>query len=161
METKTLIQASAKILRVTELHKGNVVKLVDKEYSSHEIKYGIVLDLLNSGMETYIQLLLFKKSYGEIAGELKLFKGTTDLALFPATIDEVKEDMGEAIERLGESLLKERKTLDDKFLALAKAKEFVTGKLSQDLTEASFETLTIEEFQEEEKLKKIEAIENA
>lgn len=158
METKTLIQQSANVLRITELQKGNVVKLIKKEYSSLEAYFGVVIDLLNSGKETYIHLLLFKKSYGKIEGSIEIHNGSEDLSLFPATIEEVKEELGNALEGIARDIEEERKKLHDKIESYERAKEFVEGETSKQLTEASFEELTIQEYKEEEKIKQIEAI---
>lgn len=100
METKTLIQASANILRITELQEGNVIKIVEKEYNSMESHFGIVLDLLNSGKETFIEILIFKQSYNSVEGKVKLFSGSEDLALFPATTEEVEEALGKSLKGL-------------------------------------------------------------
>ena len=161
METKTLIQSSAKILRITELQKGNVVKYIDKTYSTIEAHFGIVTDLYNSGNETFIQMLLFKKSYNDVTGEVKLFNGSADLALFPATIEEVRADMAGALKGLKEKIDTGEKELLNKREAYLAAESFISGELSDQLTEASFETLTTEEYKEEEKIKQIEAIKEA
>ena len=160
METKTLIQSSANILRITDLQKGNTVKVVTKEYSSHEIMYGVVTDLLNSGKETYIQFLLFKNNYGDVEGNVKVYSGSEDIALFPATIEEVKEHLDGAIERMGKKLEKEKDELNNKIQAFETAKDFVSGQTSSKLLETSFEEITTAQFNKEQKQKKIAEINN-
>jgi len=158
MKTKTLIQSSANILRITDLQKGNTVKIVTKEYSSNEIMYGVVTDLLNSGEKTYIQFLLFKDSYGDIGGNVKVYSGDEDIAIFPTTVEEVQEHLSDAVKRMGEKLEKEKYELNNKIQAFETAKDFVSGQTSAKLTETSYEEITTAEFNKEQKQKKIEEI---
>jgi len=158
MQTRTLIQSSTNILRITELHKGNVIKLIDETYNSNEAYFGVVTDLLNSGKKTFIQLLLFKRDYNNVTGQVKIYNGNDDISLFPATIEEVKDDMASALKGLSDTIEKEKKELERKIEAYKSAESFVTGETSKKLTEASFEEVTTEEFKEEEKIKQIEAI---
>lgn len=63
MQTRNLIQASANILKITNLVIGDCVKLVEEEYSSPQIYYGVVTDLLNSGeMHSHYQMIGMFKS---------------------------------------------------------------------------------------------------
>ena len=158
MQTKTLIQSSANILRITDLQKGNTVKIVTKEYSSNEIMYGVVTDLLNSGEKTYIQLLLFKESYENVKGSVKVYSGDEDIALFPATIEDVKKHLADAVQRMGKKLEEEKHELQNKIEAFETAKDFVNGQTSAKLTETSYEEITTSQFNDEQKQKKIAEI---
>ena len=161
MQTKTLIQATANVIKITELNKGNVVKMVDKTYSSAEIKYGVVVDILNSGSETYIQFLLYKKEYSGLTGEYKLYKGDEDIALFPASVDEVRDELYHALEGMKNSINDKEKEILKAKDVLAKADSFVSGELSKQLTEASFQEISNEEYKQNEidKQAQIKAIE--
>lgn len=161
MQTKTIIQSNANILRITDLQKGNVIKLIKKEYSSNEVFFGIVTDLLNSGDETFVVMLLFKKSYSELVGKVEVYKGTDDIALFPATIDDVKSDLSNILQHLQKDIEEDKEKLNKKIEAYERAKDFVSGSMSKKLTSASFEEVTTEQYIGERKQKQIEAIQDA
>lgn len=159
METKTLIQSSVNILRIVDLKKGNVIKLIKKEYSSNEIFYGIVIDLLNTGKSAFIELLLFKKNYGSIEGKVEVYKGSDDIAIFPATLDDVKSDLSASLESLQKAINSDKKSLAEKEEAYVRAEEFISGKMQKSLTDTNFEEVTTEEYIAEKKREEIKAIE--
>lgn len=146
MQTKTLIQSQANVVRITSLNKGDVVKLVQKEYSSTEVYYGVVLDLLNNGNSTFIQILLYKRSYGDFTAEIKTYSGEEDLALFPANVEEVREHFDSVIQCMERNLITEKKKLQDKVESLSKVKEFVSGESQKKLADASFTEITQHDF---------------
>lgn len=101
MKTQNLIQASANVIKITELLVGDVVKIVDESYSTIEIKYGVVIDILNDGSKTFIQVAQYKKTYSDtIDCELKTYKGQSELNIFPTTPEEVKEYFQGALKRI-------------------------------------------------------------
>lgn len=147
MQTKNIIQTQANVIKITSLVKGNVVKIIEKEYGdSYKTCYGVVLDLLNSGTKTFIQLLKYEKSYNDVKAEIETFSGNDDLTIFPATIDEVKEFFSGSIARLEADIEKEKKELQDKIEAVEKAKTFANGELSQSLSEPEFSEMTQVDF---------------
>lgn len=146
METRTLIQAQANVLRVTALKKGDVLKIVEKEYSAIESYYGVVIDLLNSGNESFIQILRYKKSYNDFTAEIKTYSGDKNLALFPTSVDEVKEHFDDVIKALESEFIKKRKELEKNQEALQSIKEFVNGEKSKKLTDSSFVEITQEQY---------------
>lgn len=141
METKNLIQASAKIIKITELKKGSLVKVIKKEYSSNEMHYGIVTDLLNSGNKTWIEMILFKKSYSDIKGEVQLFEGSDNLEIFPAKIDEIKVHLDDALESMEKSVGNKKEEIRKAEEALARAKSFVSGQMGMSLIETPYEVI--------------------
>ena len=158
MQTKTLIQSSANILRITELQKGNVVKVIDSSYSDKKINFGVVTDLLNEGEKTFIQILLFEQSYSDVKGKIKIYEGTDNIPLFPATVEEVKEHMVDALTGMKKSIENDREALLKKEQVYKTAEEFVSGQTSKKLTEASFEEITTDKYTQEKKEAEIKRI---
>lgn len=152
METRSLIQAQANVLRITALKKGDVVKIVSKEYSSIDILYGFVLDLLNSGSECFIQILQYKKQYGDFTAEIKTYSGDKDLALFPVEVSEVKEHFDGVVASLEKDFIKKKDELEKNRSALENIKTFVNGEKSRQLTNASFTELTQAEYNDKKAL---------
>lgn len=147
MQTKNLIQASANVIKITRLVKGDVVKLVeDGSYSGAEIYYGVVTDLLNSGDKSYVQIMRYKKSYNAIDCDIKTYSGDKDLSLFPASVEEVQEELKEVVARIERDLADEEKKLDAKRLGLQRAKEFVSFETSKKLRNSEFKEITQTEY---------------
>ena len=158
MQTKTLIQSSANILRITDLQKGNTVKVIKKDYSDNKIFFGVVTDLLNSGESTFIELLLFEKSYNDLKGKVVVYDGKDDIALFPATVEEVETDLSDALKLLARDIEKSEDGLLKKKNAYEKASEFVSGEMQKKLQSTSFKEITTQQYLDEEKTRKILAI---
>lgn len=147
MQTKNIIQTQANVIKITSLVKGNVVKILEKEYGdTYKTCYGVVLDLLNTGTKTFIQILKYEKSYSDVKAEIKTFSGNDDLTLFPATIEEVKDFFSGAISKLESDIEEDKKKLQDKIEATEKAKAFASGELSKSLSEPEFSEMTQTEF---------------
>lgn len=146
MLTKNLIQASANVIKITRLAKGDVVKIVEDSYSSPEIFYGVVIDLLNSGEKSFVQIMRYKKSYSNIDCEIKTYSGDKDCTLFPATVEEIKEHLSDVINKIEREVKDEERKLSDKKLGLERAKEFVSMETSRSLQDAAFKEITQQEY---------------
>lgn len=147
MQTRNIIQSQANVIKITSLVKGNVVKIIEKEYSdSYKTCYGVVLDLLNSGTKTFLQILKYEKSYNEIKGEIKTYSGEDDLTIFPSSPEEVKEFFSGSLFSVEKSIEEDKKKLQEKIEALEKAKMFASGQLSKTLSEPEFSEITQVEF---------------
>jgi hypothetical protein len=148
MKTKNLIQASANVLKITSLAVGDVVKQVETSSYDAGIYYGVVTDMLNDGENAFIQITRYKPGYGDIEAQIKLFKGGDDLNIFPATIAEVKEHLGEAIESLAKNIEKDERALNNKKTALKNAIDFVSQETSKKLSEVSYREMSQVEYKE-------------
>jgi len=157
MQTKSLIQTVANVIKITELKKGDVIKIIEEGYSTPEIFYGVVIDLLNTGSKSFIQILRYKKEYDNIKADIILINGEKDIALFPASPEEIKEHLQSSILRIEEDINNKKEELQKKIDALNKAKEFVSGETSKQLSEPSFTEISQTEFNaiEKEKERKI------
>lgn len=139
MKTHTLVQASANIIRVTSLKKGNIFKLIDSpSYGDAELAYCVVLDIFNDGDKTFIQVLRYKVSYSTVTAEIKLIKGDTDVSLFPASKEEVMKYFSNAMESMEYGILKKTEELEKAKEAFEHAKKFVKGEMENELTEIEY-----------------------
>lgn len=161
MQTKNLIQTVANVIKITSLKKGDVVKMIETNYSSPEIYYAVVLDMLNDGENTYIELLRYKKSYNSVNAEIKIFKGTDDVSLFPTSIGELEEHFTSAVKSIEREIKEDEEKLQKKITGLEKAKEFISGELSKSLTEVEFSEIEQSKYiqlqrEKEERKKQLE-----
>lgn len=118
MEIKSIIQASANIVRVTELAKGNVVKMVDEDYSSPEVSYAVVTDILNDGENVYVEFLKYKKSYRSVELQSKVLGNNSKTHLFPATTEDLLHHIAEIERTIREEIKDKREEADKKEAAL-------------------------------------------
>lgn len=140
MQTQTLIQAQANVVKITTLKVGDVFKVITEgsTYSTPEVKYGVVTDMFNSGEKTFLEVVEYTKSYSSVGAEVKLYSGAKDIALFPATVEEIQEHFTSAIAAIERDIEKDKKALQNKIDALSHANAFVSGEKSRQLTQASF-----------------------
>ena len=126
MVTKCLLQASANIIRITKLVKGDIVKLFKDESYGDKMRYGIVLDIVNDGEKTFVQFCVYNKSYGDIKGEILVLSGEDKTyTIFPTTKEEMDVDFGYLLEQLEKDIVSKEKELQDKQSVLKMTKEFI------------------------------------
>ncbi len=145
MKTQNVIQASANIIRITQLKKGDVYKRVEEaNYGGASIRYGVVIDILNGGEKGFIESIEYTKSYSSIEAVVKVFTGNDDIAIFPTTIEEVNEHLNGCIDSIQKSIDQKEKDLEKEMKCLEDAKKFVSGETSKKLTEPDFVSLSQE-----------------
>lgn len=93
MDFKNVIQASAKIIRITELSKNDVVKLIDgKDNGDSELAFAVVEDVMNDGDRGFVQFLTIRKNWYSVPELSRRVIGDNDTkapAVFPATKEEI------------------------------------------------------------------------
>lgn len=149
MQTKNIIQATANVIKITNLKKGDVVKKIGTRYQEAEISYAIVLDMMNDGENTFIEMLEYEKSYGDIKSTIKVYKGGDDLSIFPADIEEVKEYMQDTVKGIEQKIEDKKEELQKLIDGLGKAKEFVSGELSRELSSPEYKELTQRDYDQQ------------
>ena len=153
MQTQEIIQANCNVIRITSLRKWDVFKLVDTTYSSAEIKYWVIVDIMNSWDKSFIEVVQYDKRYWNITAEIKIHEWTKDISIFPAKIDEIKEYFWYAITNLKESIEKEEESLQKKRDWLKKAIEFTEWVTSKKLTEVEYTEVNQKQYVLENKEK--------
>ena len=153
MKTKNIIQSSVNVIRLVNLKKGDIFKTVKTDEYDNGIQYNVVVDLYNTGESAFIEILSYTKSYKNVTASTKVISGDTDLAIFPATIDEVSEYFIEAIKNLEEDIKEKEEEINKSKTGLLKAKEFIQGELSKKLSEAEFKEQTQEEYSQQKAVK--------
>lgn len=147
MQTHSIIQSSANVIRITNLLKGNVYKRINKKYSdSYESVYGIVQDIMNDGDKTFIEAIEYTKDWSSISSNVVVFSGNDDLHIFPTTPEEIEEYFKGTIRSIEKSISEAEKELDQKAKCLKMAKEFVEGELAKKLTVVQFAEVPQKEF---------------
>jgi hypothetical protein len=139
METKSIIQATANIIRITQLAKGNVYKRIEEQYSDVKIRYGVVINIFSDGQKAFIETVEYEKSYSGVSkGEIKVFAGDKDINICPCTPEDVQEHFGDAIRQLREEVETKRDELEKAEKLLVDAERFANGEMARNLSTPVF-----------------------
>lgn len=116
MQTETLIRASAQVARITELHAGDVYKRLDTSgYAGSEatVIFGIVTDVMSNGEDAAFTATEITKNYmGASVRELKTFTMSHNIAIFPATPEEIQQRFAEIREEMQRKVVEAQKAFD-------------------------------------------------
>lgn len=93
MQTQQIIEASATVITITQLRKGDVYKRIDTSGASYgsPLRFGVVQDVMNNGSESAFTALELTPTYAAVNAELKVWRGNQDIAIFAATPEEFLE----------------------------------------------------------------------
>lgn len=100
MQVQNIIRASADVLTITHLTVGNVYKRVDTNYNGDaSIKFGVVQSVMNNGTDAAITALEYEADYNGARATIRVITAAKDVAIFPATPEEVIVHLAELEER--------------------------------------------------------------
>lgn len=146
MQTKNVIQTSANVIRITNLKKGDIYKRYEDSSYSSSLYYGLVKDIKNNGEETFIEAIEYKKSYSSVDADLKIFSGSKDLAIFPATLEEVQEEFSGVVEKLEKEIKEKQKEIENKTKCIEDTNKLLSGQLANMIQSAEYKEITQAEF---------------
>lgn len=136
MDTKTLIQSTANIVRIVSLKPGDVYKRLHKDYdhSTPEIRIGVVTDIMHNGETAVITAVEHHKDYNGVNQAVKTFTENSNEQIFAAQPDELKIHFDEIIEVMRlkvNNAVREQKLAEQKLAdALYYRNRFASGGLS-------------------------------
>lgn len=146
MQTKNLIQTTANVIRITNLKKGDIYKRYEDSSYSSSVSYGLVKDIKNSGEETFIEAVEYKKSYSSIDADLKIFSGSKDLNIFPATLEEVTSEFSGVVEKLEKEIRDKQKEIENKQKCIEDTNKLLSGELVNMIQSAEYKEISQAEF---------------
>lgn len=159
MQTKNIVQASAKVVRITNLNCGDIYKRFEDSTFSKETKYGIVKAIYNDGEKTYVEAVEYKKSYRDLEASIYVMRGDNDVAIFPATLEEIKEEFSAAKEGIEKSIINKREEIAKLEQALDTTTQLISGELQKNLQEPTFKEMTQAEYNQKIREREQRAIE--
>lgn len=93
MDTRQIISTATEVTTIRTIRPGDVYKRTEDQYGTASLRFGVVLDAMNNGVDSAITALEYAlPEFGgsTISIKTKVWKGG-DLALFPATPEEVRQ----------------------------------------------------------------------
>lgn len=160
MQTQNIVQASANVIRITNLLQGDLYKRFEHSEYSKDTHYGIVKGLYNDGEKTFIECVEYKKNYNGIEAQIYVIRGDKDVAIFPISLDELKEEFSSAEIKIVKQIEDKEKELTNLKGVLKITQELIDGTLQKKLQTPIFKEMTQKEYNQKliERQKAIEAV---
>jgi hypothetical protein len=119
MQTSTLVQASADVVRIVTLRKYDVYKRLDKQgYSeTYTMWLGVVQSVDFNGEEALVSAIEVNPFSGK--AEIKTYGNSSDLKIFAATPEEVQLAINDAIKLADSSVERAQRSLREELAARA------------------------------------------
>lgn len=143
MQTKSIIQASANVIRITKLSKGNIYKRFD---DSDYTYYGIVTDVLNDGVNAIITATEYRKSWSSMDVSQKVIKGEKDYVLFPSTLDEIQNEFQSVVDSKKKDIETYEKNIKDAQKVIEQTEKLISGEMQKELSSPEFKELSQVEY---------------
>lgn len=149
MQTKQIVQASANVIRVTKIRPGDIYKRFDESSYSSSTFYGIVKNVHNDGENAVIEALEFKKSYSDLEINYKIFTNNTkDLAIFPATLEEMQMEVDGIEDKKLREIEKKEKEIKQLEAEIVDIHKIRSGELMKNLQQMSYKELGQAEYEQ-------------
>lgn len=102
MQVKSMIATDAQVVRITNVSSGDIYKRMHKpSYGEPSLVFGYITDVLNDGENAVLVAVEFQPGPWGSSTEpvVRTFANDTDVAIFPASEDEWRTGLGEAIDK--------------------------------------------------------------
>lgn len=110
--TQNFVQASARVVTITELAEGDVYqRLIESPHSNDQLRFGLVTSVLNNGQDVVIQAMEIKEDYSGIKPEIVTFGTNKEVSIFPADRNALAVHLEEARKSSERSLDSAQKSL--------------------------------------------------
>jgi hypothetical protein len=146
MQTKNIVQASANVVRITNLSQGDIYKRFDDSSYSKSTYFGIVKAIYNDGEKTYVESVEYKKSYRDLEASIYVMRGDNDVSIFPATIEEIQDEFGDSLKGIEKAIVDKNEELRKLESALETTKALISGELQKKMQTPMFKEFTQAEF---------------
>jgi hypothetical protein len=151
MMTKSAIQASANVIRITQVQVGDVYKRFDESYDDRTY-YGVVKNVHNDGEKSIIEATEYCYRYSDINIEHKVIRGDKDLVIFPSSPDELNLELERARKKkVSEVEEYEEKVVNTKKI-LCEIDGLLSGETLKNLKAMGYKELSQSEYENKKAL---------
>lgn len=152
MNVKQAIQASANVIRITNISAGDVYKRFDDSYDDR-IYYGVVQSVHNDGETAIIEALEYSYRYSSLDIDLKVLRGDKDYKLFPSSPEELNIELDDVIEKKTKDIATKTEEISKLGKEIEEISKLMSGERLKDLKAMSYKELTQNMYE----AKKVEA----
>lgn len=157
MQTQSIVQSSANVIRIVNLKVGDIYKRYSDSSYDSSFYFGIVKSIDNNGEKTFIHALEYKKSYNTISASIYIIRGDKDVDIFPATLEDFKDEFKSTIDSIEKEIEKLEKQIVEKKEIIKDTQDLIHGTFCTVLTTPEFRELPRQEYNQ----KKIVAAQSA
>lgn len=154
MQTQNIVQTSANVIRITNLKIGDLYKRYTDSSYDNSLFYGIVKSIDNNGEQTFIHAIEYKKSYSEISASVYIIRGDKEVAIFPATIQEIQDEFGSVVAGCEKEIEKLQKQIAEKERIITDTESLLNGTLAHSLQTPEYRELTQSDYAQKKLLAK-------
>jgi len=151
MNTKQVIQASAQVIRITEVKVGDVYKRFDKDYDDR-VYFGIIQNIHNDGENSIIESIEYRYSYGSLDVEYKIMRGEKDYILFPSSPDELNFEVEKAKENKLREIESAKKTIETNERIINEIDGLISGDTLKSLKTMSYKEMSQKQYEDKKAL---------
>lgn len=152
MQVKQAIQASANVIRVTNISAGDVYKRFDDSYDD-TVYYGVVQSVHNDGETAIIEALEYSYKYSSLNIDIKVLRGDKEYKLFPATPEELNTELDDVIDKKTRDISNKTEEIAKLSKEIEEITKLMSGEKLRELKAMSYKELTQKQYE----AKKLEA----
>lgn len=146
MITKQAIQTSANVVRITSVSAGDVYKRFGDTDYDDKVYYGIVKAVHNDGEKTMIEAVEYCYKYSDVSVEFKVIGGTKDVAIFPATPEELNLELDKARKAQVKKIEDANEQIEKSNRLIEEIDGLMSGETLKGLKQMSYKELTQAEY---------------
>lgn len=151
METRQAIQASAQVVRITEVKAGDVYKRFDKDYDDR-VYFGIVKAIHNDGENTIIEATEYNYRYSSLSVDYKVIRGKNDYILFPCTPEELNLELDRAKKEEERKIESAQETIEKSTRLLKDIDGLISGETQKSLSVMGYKEMSQAQYEERKAL---------
>lgn len=146
MNVKQAIQASANVIRVTNVSAGDVYKRFDDSYDD-AVYYGVVTAVHNDGDTAIIEAMEYRYKYSSLEASLKILRGDKEYKLFPASPEDLNLELDGVVARKQRDIESKKEEIVKLEKEITEVEKLLSGETLKNLQAMSYKELTQSDFE--------------
>jgi hypothetical protein len=146
MQTQSIVQSSANVIRIVSLRVGDIYKRYSESSYDSSCFYGIVKSIDNNGQQTFIHAIEYKKSYNSMEASMYIMRGDKDVSIFPTTLEEFKNEFKSVLDSTSNEIEKLEKQIKDKQILLVDTQNLIDGTFLTELQTPEYREMSQSDF---------------
>lgn len=146
MQTQSIVQSSANVIRIVSLRVGDIYKRYSDSSYDNSCFYGIVKSIDNNGQQTFIHAIEYKKSYSQMEASVYIMRGDKDVSIFPTTLEEFKNEFKSVLDSTSKEIEKLEKQIKDKQILLVDTQKLIDGTFLTELQTPEYREMSQSDF---------------
>jgi len=145
MNVKQAIQASANVIRVTNVSAGDVYKRFDDSYDDR-VYYGVVQSVYNDGETAIIEALEYSYRYSSLDINLQILRGDKEYKLFPSSPEELNTELDDVLAKKSKEIEEKSKEIEKLGKEIEEITKLMTGERLKELKSMSYKEMTQKDY---------------